>query len=81
MDPAASDASPALHDWLRRHRARMIWRHETKGKVLVECYHVGKGIAVVTWFPSGGWDLFTAPSHTIDVTEALADAETRLGLK
>lgn len=69
-----------MREWLARHNARLLWRHMTSARIAVECFHVGNGIAIVTWFAAGGWDLFTAPSHTIDIVEALADAGSRLGL-
>lgn len=83
---------PPLKAWLNKHNARCMWQigmqPEDSNQVreygyptaYVECWLVGKALAIVIIHDNKmGWEIYT-PAGTPLISETLADAERRLGL-
>lgn len=76
----------ALDAWLDQYDARFVWSRDvhqpTNGLITddtsVECYRIGRDIALVIRHRHG-WDVFTSADR-VSIAQTLADAELRTGL-
>lgn len=71
---------PPLMEWLMKHHGYCT-SQDRSGKDTIERWIVGRGVAVVVVRPDGhGWSVYTESATNV-ISEALADAEQRLGIR
>ncbi len=80
------DRLDRLRKWLEKVGARQMWTTRVKGIGRIDCYQIGKGIALVQIYQREagapeGWDVFVPASLKNDTPTTLEAAEKLLGYK
>lgn len=71
---------PSLADWLKQHRARLLWSTSPdRARASVHAYSIRGALVLVMLLDDGrGWDIFTS-SGSLNIDRTLDDANERIG--